>query len=484
MKVPPHWKSVTLNDIAKWGSGGTPKSTVKEYYDGDIPWLIIGDLNDSYINMAQKHITKLGLENSSAKIISPNNVLVAMYGSIGKLGINKIPLSCNQAIAYTKELLDNVSNLFLFYYLMSIREKLHSLGKGGTQKNISQTVLKKVDFPLPPIEEQNRIVNKIESLLSELDSSIENLQRAKEKLKLYRQSVLKSAFEGKLTEAWRQAHADELEDAESILSCIKQEREAAYEESLTEWEASVKAWEEGGKVGKKPAKPRKPKELPPLSKEELAALPKLPEGWKWIRAGELFKYVTSGSRGWAKYYAEEGAVFVRITNLNFNSLSLDLSKDKIQYVSPPSNAEGSRTKIQKNDFLFSITGYLGMFAIAPKMEEAYVNQHIALARPITGFNYTYFGYFVTSESGGLKFLSDLQKGAVKAGLRLDDILEFPIPLCSLEEQNRIVSEIDIHINKADFMEKAIDTSLKKAESLRQSILKSAFEGRLVKYENK
>ena len=84
----------------------------------------------------------------------------------------------------------------------------------------------------------------------------------------------------------------------------------------------------------------------------------LPNGWKWGKSGELFSFVTSGSRGWAKYYSESGAIFVRITNLNFDTLELDLRENKIQYVNPPKNSEGLRTKVQEGDFLFSITGYL------------------------------------------------------------------------------------------------------------------------------
>ncbi len=102
--IPSTWIGVKLGEIEIWGSGGTPSSTVQQYYDGDIPWLVIGDLNDGYIYKSKKRISEAGLENSSAKIVAPGNVLVAMYGSIGKVGINKIPVATNQAIAFTQEL--------------------------------------------------------------------------------------------------------------------------------------------------------------------------------------------------------------------------------------------------------------------------------------------------------------------------------------------------------------------------------------------
>lgn len=198
--IPPTgWVICTLKDVAEWGSGGTPLSTNPMYYVGEIPWLVIGDLNDGLVNKSKNSITEKGLQNSSAKMVKPNSVLIAMYGSIGKLGINQIPLATNQAIAFTEELYKCINNKYLFYYLRSIRSYLLSLGKGAAQKNISQAVLKAISIPLPPLAEQERIVAKIEELFSSLDKGTESLKSAQAQLKLYRQAVLKQAFEGKLT---------------------------------------------------------------------------------------------------------------------------------------------------------------------------------------------------------------------------------------------------------------------------------------------
>ena len=167
-KLPKGWAWCRLGDCFEWGSGGTPKSAIKEYYDGDIPWLVIGDLNDSYINSSERTITKLGLQNSSAKLVPKGTLLIAMYGSIGKLGIANRELATNQAIAFALE--NEINMKYLFYYLLSIRSDLNRLGKGATQLNISQTVLKSYPFPLPPLAEQHRIVEKIESYFSFLDT--------------------------------------------------------------------------------------------------------------------------------------------------------------------------------------------------------------------------------------------------------------------------------------------------------------------------
>ena len=102
--LPESWELTTLSEIADWSSGGTPTAGNSNYYGGDIPWLIIGDLNDGYIDSSAKTLTKEGFDNSSAKMVPIGSVLVAMYGSIGKLGITNIECATNQAIAFTKNI--------------------------------------------------------------------------------------------------------------------------------------------------------------------------------------------------------------------------------------------------------------------------------------------------------------------------------------------------------------------------------------------
>ncbi len=136
-RLPPGWAQTTLGDAFKWGSGGTPQSTNQSFYDGGIPWLIIGDLSDSVVTESSKTITQAGLENSSAKWVQPGSVLVAMYGSIGKLGIAGTDLTTNQAIAFTHP--HPIDTKYLFYYLLRCRRDLAKLGKGGTQQNISHS---------------------------------------------------------------------------------------------------------------------------------------------------------------------------------------------------------------------------------------------------------------------------------------------------------------------------------------------------------
>jgi type I restriction enzyme, S subunit len=191
--IPASWDLTTLGETFKWRSGGTPLRTNPRFYGGDIPWLIIGDLNDGLVTEAATTITEEGLASSATRWVEEGSVLLAMYGSIGKLGIAGKRMTTNQAIAFTKA--DPNDAKYLFYYLMYSRESLASLGKGATQKNISQAVIKEYPFPLAPLPEQRRIVSAIETQLGRLDAAVARLHAAKAKLKRYKQAVLKAAVE-------------------------------------------------------------------------------------------------------------------------------------------------------------------------------------------------------------------------------------------------------------------------------------------------
>lgn len=190
------WKTEALSDIAFMTSGGTPNKKNPEYYkDGTIPWVRSGELENGAIRDTAIKITQTGLEASSAKIFPKGTLLIALYGAtIGKLGYLEIDACTNQAVC---GIFDNekVSLKYLYYFLLLHRPDLVKQGAGGAQPNISQTILKKmmVSYPVEKAE-QLRIVGKIEELLSKLDASVAELQTAKEKLKVYRQAVLKEAL--------------------------------------------------------------------------------------------------------------------------------------------------------------------------------------------------------------------------------------------------------------------------------------------------
>ena len=175
-EVPEGWCWTTLGEIGTWQAGGTPSRMHKEYYGGSIPWLKTGDLNDGFITTVPEYITEEGLNNSSAKLNPAGSVLIAMYGAtIGKVGILGIPATTNQACCACVDY-NGIIQKYLFYFLLSHKEKFIALGGGGAQPNISKEIITKTPIPIPPMEEQLRIVEKIEKLYSQLDMIKESLQ--------------------------------------------------------------------------------------------------------------------------------------------------------------------------------------------------------------------------------------------------------------------------------------------------------------------
>ena len=189
---------------------------------------------------------------------------------------------------------------------------------------------------------------------------------------------------------------------------------------------------------------------------------------------EMSSVVTSGSRGWAQYYSDHGAKFVRIGNLTRDRIRIDLSD--IQYVDLPDGAEGKRTQLQPNDVLVSITADLGSIGLVPDdIGEAYVNQHIAMIRfnnPVQG---EFMAWYLRSDYGQKDLLKN-KRGGGKLGLGLDDIRDSRVPVVSDAEAIRIVESIEARLSVCDSIEKTVDTALQQAEAMRQSILKKAFEG--------
>jgi restriction endonuclease S subunit/predicted ATPase len=203
--LPSGWAKVSLGELGIWGSGGTPKrSNALFYSNGTIPWLVIGDLNGAVVTEAKTYITEEGFRNSSAKILPPGTLLIAMYGSIGKLGITGIECATNQAIAFCIPNQEIVNLRYLFHVLGYSKENLLSQGKGVAQQNISQATLKAHQIPLAPLKEQDQIAERLDALIEEVTACRELLDRVSHTLKQFRKSTITDAVSGKLTQDWRE----------------------------------------------------------------------------------------------------------------------------------------------------------------------------------------------------------------------------------------------------------------------------------------
>lgn len=198
-KMSVSFQTKKLGEVCKTTSGGTPSRRNPVFYNGSIPWVKSGELDKGVILDTEEKITEEAIKNSSAKVFPKGTLLIALYGAtIGKLAFLGVEAATNQAVCGIYEN-ENIVSKYLYYFLLFNKPKLVQQGVGGAQPNISQTILKDLDLPIPPLETQHAIVFKIEELFSELDQGIADLKTAQTQLKVYRQSVLKHAFEGKLT---------------------------------------------------------------------------------------------------------------------------------------------------------------------------------------------------------------------------------------------------------------------------------------------
>ncbi|MFM7438731.1 MAG: restriction endonuclease subunit S [Snowella sp.] len=177
-QLPEVWELKSIGEVCKTGAGGTPLKSNKEYYEGgEIPWLLSGEVAQGEIFKSENFITQVGLENSSAKIFPKNTVLVAMYGATaGQVGILRFEAATNQAVC---GILPNKNFVpeFIYYALLSKKEELISKAQGNAQPNISQLKIKETKIPVPPIDEQKRIVAILDEAFEGIDQAIRNTEK-------------------------------------------------------------------------------------------------------------------------------------------------------------------------------------------------------------------------------------------------------------------------------------------------------------------
>jgi type I restriction enzyme S subunit len=227
--------------------------------------------------------------------------------------------------------------------------------------------------PLPPVAEQHRIVAKIEELFSELDAGEENLRTARRKLGVYRQSLLKQAFEGGLTEAWRKQNRQPVESPDQLLKCIQDERQSQYEERIKDWKKSIKAWESGKLKGKKPIKPREA-EVVPLTEDGISDLPGIPSPWIWTSLSELSGHIVDGTHKTPKYVAQ-GVQFISAKDVNDFTISFANTK----YITAEEHEElWRRCRPSEGDILLTKSGTIGRVAVVRADHEFSVFESVAV----------------------------------------------------------------------------------------------------------
>ncbi|MDZ8069389.1 MAG: restriction endonuclease subunit S [Nostoc sp. DedQUE08] len=373
-----------------------------------------------------------------------------------------------------------INNVYLFFYTLSstFLQGLEAFQRGVSYPAVRDSDIRNQSIPIAPLDEQNRIVAKIEELFSELDKGVEYLKTAQEQLKVYRQSVLKYAFEGKLTKQWRETYSDQLETANQLLERIQQERESLYQQQLNEWEESTKIWEENGKEGKKPGKPQTPLNISSLTEEELVNLPDLPETWCWIKFSVLSERIQIGPFGSLLHRSDYVSNQVPIVN-PVHIRNQKIEPDWSLTVTEKKVNELSNYIMYPGDIVMGRRGEMGRCAVITDEERGFLCGSGSLfIRLLPGINPIFYCYLLGSQR--LKnYLSDQSVGTTMQNLNQEIIHNLPVPLCSPIEIQKIIEEVDRRTALITEVENLIEKNLLSSEILKQSILKKAFSGQLV-----
>jgi|LNFM01.1.fsa_nt_gb type I restriction enzyme S subunit len=370
-----------------------------------------------------------------------------------------------------------VEAMYLMHFLTAhdSQVKIDRMKTGINDSGLNLTHDRFSAFPIivPPLPEQKRIVAKIEELFIKLDKGNESLRDAQAQLKLYRQSLLKHAFEGKLTEDWRAANTDKLDTPDNLLARIKSEREAQYNQDLALWKRDVAAWDSSGQKGKKPQKPRLQSqvEIQDGAFDEFASLP---VQWKWVVLNDLTKQISDGTHKTPKYKSE-GIHFVSAKDIN--KFKIDLTNTR--FIAQSEHEEiSNRCNVQFGNILITKSGTIGRIARVETETPISLFESVANVPPIAPIDgrFLMFCCFHMLDS---YYISRHRKGVAVGHLHLEDLRRLPIPLCGEEEQIEIAERLSSQFSSLDAIELEIETQLAKADALRQSILKQAFSGKLV-----
>lgn len=458
------WSIVPLGDFAFHEKGKKPKNQ-KPDKDEEYKY--------PYVDIAafEKGIVKSYTDGFKCNICSEADFLMvwdgARSGLVGK-GIDGALGSTLVRITFPK-----INNDYAFYYLKSKYQQINTRSKGTGTPHVDPSLLWNYQFPIAPLPEQRAIVSKIEQLFSELDNGIKNLKTSQKQLKVYRQAVLKKAFEGELTKEWREKQTD-LPTADELLEQIKTERKNNYQKQLDDWAIAVKEWEVGGKEGKKPGKPKIIKNIVSLTTSEILLLDELPDRWGWIKLGQIVKSSCLGKMLDKKN--NKGSYEAYLGNINVRWGKFDLNNLKEMRFEPQ---ELKRFSLVPGDLVICEGGEPGRCAVWRfnqdiKIQKALHRVRFYKTSISSGFIYYFFRF--TSQS---KLIDKYFTGTTIKHLTGQSLNRFPVPLCSAQEQTQIVQEIESRLSVCDKIEEIIKENLSKSEALRQSILKKAFEGKLL-----
>lgn len=438
--LPTGWSMVRLGEIVtKMGSGSTPRGGQKAYVDDGVIFLRSQNVWNEGVRLDDvAYISDEVHQKMSKTKVLPGDVLLNITGaSLGRTTIfpnDFVEANVNQHVTIIR-LIELEMNKFVHLGLMSpmVQKLVWGRQVGMAIEGLSKKVLEQFEFPIPPINEQHRIVAKVGELMTLCDQLEQQTEASLDAHQVLVTTLLdtltNSANAEELMQNWQMVaeHFDTLFTTEESIEQLKQtilqlavmgklvpqdptdEPAAKLLERIAEEKTQLI----------KDKKIKKQKALPPITDDEKPF--ELPNGWEWCRVQDVAQFTTSGSRDWAKYYSESGALFVTMGNLSRGSY--DLRMDNLRYVKPPIDGEGSRTKLEPYDLLISITGDVGNLGLIPEgFGEAYINQHTCLLRFMPECRDKFFPELMRSPFAKLQF--DSPQRGIKNSFRLSDVAKW------------------------------------------------------------
>ncbi len=477
-ELPLGWAEVALSDIGRWRGGGTPSKAKPEFWkNGTIPWVSPKDMKVSKIASAQDRITEDAVKGSATNLVEAGSVLLVTRSGILShslpVAINIVPVALNQDIKAVTPFPNTDADFLRLTFECFERQILNECRKGGTTvHSIEFPALQAFTIPLPLLNEQKRIVAKIEELFSELDAGEESLRRARRQLGVYRQSLLKQAFEGKLTAPWRTQNPDKLESPAQLLARIQaMRRELWCGLEIEKFKAKQQLPKDDKWKGRYP-EPKIPQSNPQYQ---------LPEDWAWISWDQIG--ISQNGRAFpSNQYTDKGTKLLRPGNLHVSG-EVRWNEANTRRMPIAWERDFPAFIVGGNELVMNLTAqsladeFLGRVCLTKPGDRCLLNQRIARLRAV--FIERKFALYLLKGFQFRRFVDGLNTGSLIQHMFTSQLAEFCFGLPSLPEQQEIVRVLDEQFEAISQNEREIDAALKRSEALRQSILKKAFTGQLV-----
>ncbi len=450
--------------------------------DGEVRLIQLADIGDGqFIDKSSRFLTKNKAKQLKCTFLKKGDLLIArMPDPLGRTCM--FPLEGDEKYVTVVDVCivrgnpEKVDTRYLMHLINSpdIRAKIDSLKSGSTRKRISRGNLSLIELPIASLEEQKDIVAKIETLFSELDKGVESLRTARQQLKAYRQAVLKHAFEGKLTEQWRQQNPDKLETPKQLLARIQQEREQRYQQQLDEWEQVVKIWGKNSKRGTS-IKTKDFTSYKPIDKSSID----FPETWLTASLASIAEITGGLTKNQKRDALSLKMKYLRVANVYADKLVLD----DIQEIGV-TKEESKKVELRKNDLLV-IEGngsidQIGRVALWDASVDNCGHQNHLIRVRLDNSDYARVVLlFLLSPIGRDLIVKEASSTSGLHTLSISKVSNLQIPVMPEQESKQLIALVDEKLTNICKTIEEIDVQLLRAEILRQSILKKAFSGQLI-----